>query len=91
MITQKDLEELGFNVLPNKSSITGKWYTSVKTINDNLVLKNLKFTINVCVYSSEIIIETEYKNSLNYGVFEQVFRGKCEDIEFFKKILTSVL
>ncbi len=89
MITNKELEDLGFIADPTaKTAYNYKFY---KKIDNGHIIKGHDTTeVFVTKNHMSILIELEYWNSYDSGK-RVVFKGRCETIEFFTQILESVL
>ena len=93
MITQNQLEELGFTISSKeKSMYDGQFIHFYKNTDNGHVIKGHDTTeIFVTKDTNLIIIEINHHSSYVCSGRTLVFKGKCEDIQFFTEILNAVL
>lgn len=93
MITSKELEEIGFTVSSEKTSMyDGQFTDFYKNIDNGHIIEGHDTTeVYVTKDMYLIIIEIDHHSSYEYTGKRLVFKGRCETLEFFQQILKSVL
>ena len=88
-----NLEKIGFKVRSeNRSPYNGELTDFYKEIDNGHIVSGHDTTeVFVTNDDSHVIIEIDHHSSYDYHGKRLVFRGRCDDIEFFEKILNAVL
>lgn len=92
MITQQELENLGFVVISDRrSSYTGHLTDFYKKFDNGHIIEGHDTTeLFLTKDVMDITIRRSHESSWNYTDKELVFKGRCGDIELLKQIIAAV-
>ncbi len=93
MLTQQQLEDLGFTLNSNnKSPFDGQFNDFHQVVDNGHVISGHDITeVFLTKEGLHIEIELKHHSSYDYSPKHIVFKGRCTTVEFFTQVLDAVL